>query len=91
VRGGWHAQHPVVVPIRDGAVGDSDEVRLLRARQGLATADVSLVAPRRVPPAFGESGAHGHNGVATRVEGATDLHWAPALAQFEQDLGACAH
>src|SRR5581483_7758683 len=37
---GQEAHSPVVVPIRDGAARDSDEVGLLRATQGLAVADL---------------------------------------------------
>jgi hypothetical protein len=83
---GQHAQGPMLVPIRDGAAGDGDEVGVLRAAERLAIARLSPLAEYRIEAALGEACAHAHRGVAADAEGAADLGEAPALAQFEQDL-----
>jgi hypothetical protein len=80
----------VVVPIRDGAAGGGDEVSLLRASEGVAIANLALMAYHGIHAAFRKAGADRHNGVATHVEGVTDLSQTPAFSQFEQDLSACA-
>jgi hypothetical protein len=80
------AKGPMVVPVRDGTAGDGDEVGLLRAAQGLAIADLTLVAHHGIYAAFREAGTDSHDGVTTDVEGATHFVQAPAFSQFEQDL-----
>jgi hypothetical protein len=77
----------MVVPVRNGAAGDGDEVGLLGPGEGLAVARLPLLAEHRIDPTLGEPGAHAHSGVAADVEGTAHLSQAPALAQFEQDLG----
>jgi hypothetical protein len=83
-----HAQRPMVVPIWHLAAGNGDEVRLLLAREGLAMAGLPLMTQHRIYPAFRETSAHVEDRVAADVERPADLRQAPALPQFEQDLGA---
>jgi len=74
--------------VGDRAAGDGDEVGLLRAGERLAIARLPLVAEHRLHPAFRKASADVEDGVAADVERAADLGEAPALPQFERDLGA---
>jgi len=47
----------VVVPVREGATGDGDEVGLRRAGKRLAIADLPRVAQNRIHAAWREAGA----------------------------------
>jgi hypothetical protein len=78
----------MVVPVRNGAAGDGDEMGLLRSGECLAITDLALVAQHCIHAAFLKAGAHVEDGVAADVEGAADLGEAPAFSQFERDLGA---
>ena len=80
----------MVVSVRDGVAGNGDEVGLLLPRECVAIADLASVAHNRIHPAVREASADRHNRGAAHVERAAHLGQAPALAQFEQDLGASA-
>lgn len=78
----------MVVSLGRIAAGESDKVRLLRARQRLAAAFLAFVGQYRFHPARDEVVAYPLDRVAADVEGAADLGLAPAVAEFEQYLGA---
>lgn len=78
----------MVVPIRNGAARDGDEVGLLRAIEGLAIARLPPLAEHRIHSALSEARAHADGSIAADIEGAAHLSQAPVLSQFEQDRGA---
>jgi hypothetical protein len=83
-----HARGPMVVPVGNGAIGDGDEVGLLRATQRLATADLPLMAHHRVHATFCEAGTDVEDSSAADVEGPAHLDRAPTLTQLEHDQGS---
>lgn len=73
----------MVMSVRDGAAGNRDQVRLLRAGQRLAVPRLALLGQHRIYPAFLEARADAHGRVAANIKGGTHLLQAPAFAQFQ--------
>lgn len=80
----------MVVAFRRVGAGERDEMGLLRAGERLATPLLPLVGQDRIHPALGKVVADALDRIEADIEGTADLRLAPALAEFEQHLGASA-